>query len=171
MPEGPNGENIHKVPYGFTRQEAESQISHGPSKVPLKRTWRSRRPDVRPSGFRVHQRLRDLRIVRTEESPLEVFEPDGYVYIVGVSERNIYKIGKASNVEGRLDRLDLQLPWPVDLVHAFPCEGCERSERSLHDMYRESRMNGEWFQLSQREVAFLKTIVRMRKDATIEVRA
>lgn len=90
------------------------------------------------------------------------FEPDGYVYVSG--NDRWFKIGKAKDVNAHVARVGIQLPWPVELVHYFPCENYSTAEKSLHEQYAHKRRNGEWFRLNQYDVAFLKKIIRMRED-------
>lgn len=89
-----------------------------------------------------------------------LFRPDGYVYLLGGNE--FYKIGCTKDVDARVKQLSIQLPWPVELEHAFPCEGHVEAEKALQEMYAEYRSNGEWFHLPMEAVAYIKGIKRMR---------
>lgn len=88
------------------------------------------------------------------------FSPDGYVYLLGGG--GYYKIGRSKSVGSRVRQLAIQLPFPVELIHHIPCEDYVAAEKELHELYDDSRLNGEWFTLSERDVTHIKAIVRMR---------
>jgi hypothetical protein len=88
------------------------------------------------------------------------FSTDGYIYILGASE--FYKIGRAKNLDSRIKQLAVQLPWPVDVVHAIPCEDYVAAEKELHKRFAARRANGEWFRLTSEDLEWTKGIVRMR---------
>jgi hypothetical protein len=71
--------------------------------------------------------------------------PDGFVYVLQAGE--YYKIGKAKHLDGRIRQLKIQLPFPVQVCHAFPCEDYTATEQGAHVWWDRYRVNGEWFRL------------------------
>lgn len=98
------------------------------------------------------------------------FEADGYVYVLAAKGpgSGYRKIGRSRSLGVRLVSLAGQLPFEVELEHAFPCERVVESERALHRRFADKRANGEWFLLEQGDVDFLGRISRMR-GADIDV--
>jgi hypothetical protein len=75
--------------------------------------------------------------------------PDGFVYVLEAGP--YYKIGRTSNLTTRIKTLNIQLPFPVSCIAAFPCEEVSRSEAELHRRFDKHRVNGEWFTLPDRK--------------------
>lgn len=90
----------------------------------------------------------------------QLFRPDGHVYLVGGG--GLYMIGRAKNVDAHVRQLSATSPLPIELEHAFPCEGYVEAERVLQEMYAGYRSSGEWFVLPVEAVAYMKGIRRMR---------
>jgi hypothetical protein len=80
-------------------------------------------------------------------------DPTGYVYIYGGN--GLYKIGRAKNVEKRI-RSFPQPPFPATVVRAIPTARPAVLERRIHRHFRQQRRNGEWFKLSNTDLAFLQ---------------
>lgn len=88
-----------------------------------------------------------------------LFRPDGYVYLLGGG--GYYKIGRSRNVSRRMRQLEIQLPWPVEVLHTIPCEDHHASEKALHERFAGKRANGEWFALDDEDVEWIKGVTRM----------
>jgi hypothetical protein len=71
--------------------------------------------------------------------------PDGFVYVLEAGP--YYKIGRTRTLTTRIKTLNIQLPFPVTCIAAFPCEEASRSEAELHERFEKHRVNGEWFTL------------------------
>ena len=66
-----------------------------------------------------------------------------------------YKIGVSVNVERRMKDLD-QRPFPVTLVASSRMiRNAYQIEQSLHEQFDDQRLNGEWFELSDEQVAYI----------------
>lgn len=77
----------------------------------------------------------------------------GYIYLV--EGPNCYKIGKSVDVPSRTRSFGLQLPFPTTLIHSIPTSDMVWAEASMHRTFAHCRMNGEWFDLSPDEVAWI----------------
>lgn len=77
--------------------------------------------------------------------------PDGFVYILRAGE--FVKIGRSRRLDNRIKTLKIQLPFPVEVLNAFPCENAAKSERHLHEFFAKYRVNGEWFELPEKVLA------------------
>jgi excisionase family DNA binding protein len=77
----------------------------------------------------------------------------GYVYIYGGN--GVYKIGKANDVQKRL-RSITQPPFRCSLIHVLPSDDPSKLERAIHVYFRHKRVNGEWFNLSDDDIIYLK---------------
>ena len=77
----------------------------------------------------------------------------GHVYVLKSGE--YYKIGRSRNVEKRARALQTASPFPVDIVAAVATSDAVSVERELHRRYAHAHVGGEWFALSDAEVADL----------------
>lgn len=76
---------------------------------------------------------------------------------------NLVKIGfTAGNVEER--RRALQTGCPHELVVELTFEGTQEDERRAHEIHRNRRAVGEWFQLLENEVRSLRYGVEKMRD-------
>lgn len=92
------------------------------------------------------------------------------VYLIGVAESPVVKIGKAVNVEQR--RKSLQTSSPHKLVTRWATPGGHTLERWLHAEFDEFRVEGEWFDFGDRDpVAEVKAAVRRFGLPAAEVNA
>jgi hypothetical protein len=85
----------------------------------------------------------------------------GYIYLVGGN--NVYKIGKSRDVPSRL-RTFLQLPFRTQLIHSIPTDDMVWAEAYLHQTFAHCRMNGEWFDLTSTEVAWICDLESLNPD-------
>jgi hypothetical protein len=76
----------------------------------------------------------------------------GYIYLVGGN--SVYKIGKSKEIPSRL-RSFLQLPFKTRLIHTIPTSDMVWAENYLHRAFAHCRLNGEWFDLTSTEVAWI----------------
>lgn len=80
---------------------------------------------------------------------------EGYVYVIQAGP--YYKIGHAINVSKRLEQYAPKLPWEVTLIHSIQSADRIALESYLHKRFADKRCNGEWFELDEEDVAWLKT--------------
>ena len=81
--------------------------------------------------------------------------PSSYIYIVECKGPDkFYKIGFASNPHQRVRELQIDCPYPLEIVLEFP--GGFSKEQELHKCYKNSMVRGEWFNLSPISVELLK---------------
>ena len=109
---------------------------------------RSNTPDEWPSDYK-------------EDSAKADITPR-HVYLFRCGDR--YKIGVSSNVKRRLKQLDNR-PYPVELVvcsdvmkHALD------AEKSLHEMYGDMRLSGEWFDFDDETAEEAERIIKSLND-------
>ncbi len=84
----------------------------------------------------------------------------GFVYLL--KSGPYYKIGKTRYFESRFDKIKLQLPFPVEVIHKIETEDPDGIETYWHRRFDEKRKNGEWFELSVEDVAIFLWRERMQ---------
>ncbi|WCO68717.1 GIY-YIG nuclease family protein [Iamia majanohamensis] len=93
------------------------------------------------------------------DSPREAGSPGqgidaGFVYLA--RSGRFHKVGQTQHVGRRSYELQLQLPERLQLVHTIRTDDPRGVERYWHDRFAHLRANGEWFKLSQSDVAAFK---------------
>lgn len=76
------------------------------------------------------------------------------IYVAEAAGR--YKIGTSASLLARLRQLGTYSPFSVELVNNFP--GGIALERTLHRLFDDERVNGEWFELSSVSLDFLEVL-------------
>jgi len=89
--------------------------------------------------------------------------PISYIYIIQ-SENKLYKIGISTNPRKRLSTLQTGSPVPLKLLIQF--EGCDDDEKQLHDLFIHRRQRGEWFRLSDDDLASIKCLSGSKGNRT-----
>jgi hypothetical protein len=75
---------------------------------------------------------------------------EGFIYVMECA--GYYKIGWSANSPHRRQRsLQIGNPLPVTLVGAI--EGSQMNEADWHEAFRDKRVRGEWFALTEEDVA------------------
>lgn len=76
-----------------------------------------------------------------------------YIYVL--KSGDFYKIGRTAKLDERIKRLSIQLPFPVKLVMAYEVRDAVFEEDFWHTELEDKRVNGEWFELSENDIAAL----------------
>lgn len=80
----------------------------------------------------------------------------GYVYLI--RSKYGFKIGKTVNMKSRTRLFEVKLPFPIQVEHCAWFENYTEAERSQHDFFRSKRLEGEWFDLNESDIAHIKTL-------------
>lgn len=89
-------------------------------------------------------------------------ESPGLVYVVRASSQ--YKIGYTNNLQMRIKQLQCCCPHKIETIITISSENAEALEHELHIMFREKRLFGEWFSLSDHDL--LKIVSLYRSQVT-----
>lgn len=81
-----------------------------------------------------------------------------YVYIL--ESGGFYKIGFSYDPLARARRLSTGSPLPIRIVHTLRTAFHESIEAKLHRRFRAKRIHGEWFDLSDSDVDYIKSLDR-----------
>jgi hypothetical protein len=103
------------------------------------------------------------RIQKKPASRATPRDRSGYIYLV--EGQNCYKIGKSVDVPARTRSFGLLLPFKTKLIHFIPTSDMVWSESYLHGTFAHCRLNGEWFDLSPEEVAWICSLRTIEPQA------
>lgn len=106
---------------------------------------------------------------KLEDAVNFVFRPDlelptlqpteGYVYLF--KSQNLYKIGKAIDIDKRKKKVERDVSEELMLIHQISSNDYTRAETILHKRFAHLRKWGEWFDLSASDVAAICEISDM----------
>lgn len=90
------------------------------------------------------------------ESPEIPGEAPGYVYFVQEHMNGSFKIGKTKHVERYMNLFVVKLPFENKLIHLIKSGNHHQTKAAFHKQFKDKRLEGEWFSLTQDDVAWLK---------------
>jgi hypothetical protein len=76
---------------------------------------------------------------------------EGYVYFIGSPLFGWYKIGKSKTPEVRISDLGILLPFKIQVIGVWKTHNRHEAEKALHELYANSKINGEWFEFTKHE--------------------
>ncbi len=82
--------------------------------------------------------------------------PGPVVYMIAHGDRAEYKIGLTKDINARVDKIGLQMPERVWVVHKIYTNDPRWLEQIWHKRFAAKRNNGEWFNLSVDDIAEFK---------------
>lgn len=77
----------------------------------------------------------------------------GYVYLVKLDKH--YKIGISKQPSIRLKEFTL-LPYPLEEICVVKVNEYRNAEEELHKIFENKRVRGEWFELNEADVSFIR---------------
>lgn len=73
---------------------------------------------------------------------------EGWVYLIHAQDTIRYKIGRSINPISRIQELQKQSPYPLEITQSFWAADAVVDEAILHERFNEYRVFGEWFEFS-----------------------
>ena len=90
-----------------------------------------------------------------KEIPSSKTTAHGYVYLV-VSEDGAFKVGITGNMQERFQALQTSVPMKISLLHVLEVDDCLTVERHFHRIFAERKITGEWFRLTEEDIALFQ---------------
>lgn len=123
--------------------------------TPEEAAERKRLSDIR-TAQRSDELARERKEKRKHSAHARLHADHGVVYVIECA--GVFKIGTTTNLATRLRTIGSMCPMPVRLVAKM--HGGRQTEMLLHDRFRERHSHGEWFRLTDDDVAQIQKMVR-----------
>lgn len=99
----------------------------------------------------------NLKELKREISERSEYHRSDCVYILKC--RELYKIGRTGDLANRIKSLRTGNPFEIQIIHTITSTGnISKIEEALHLIFSDSRTQGEWFNLSLRDLARIKSM-------------
>ncbi|MCT7965118.1 GIY-YIG nuclease family protein [Laspinema sp. D1] len=82
----------------------------------------------------------------------------GFVYVI--RSGNLVKIGRTNNLQRRLRQLSTMNSKELELICSIPTGDSVTLEKKLHQQFHSFRQHGEWFQLPEPSIQWLKSLAQ-----------
>ncbi|MEP7286261.1 MAG: GIY-YIG nuclease family protein [Chloroflexota bacterium] len=84
---------------------------------------------------------------------------EGFVYLITAHEiPGKYKIGITQNINKRIYDMSTVVPVTFRVLHLIECSNMRHAENTLHNMFSEKRLVGEWFALTYEDIEYIQSI-------------
>ncbi|WP_066061426.1 GIY-YIG nuclease family protein [Neobacillus soli] len=82
----------------------------------------------------------------------------GYVYFVKENTKGAIKIGKAKDPYDRIvNGFGVKIPFELEVVYLIKTWNDTKLESAFHDIFKNKRVNGEWFSLNEEDIVWIKS--------------
>lgn len=85
----------------------------------------------------------------------------GFVYLAWLETTEYYKIGRSKTPRYRF-LSTTHMPVDIVMLHTIPTNFTVWLERDLHERFAEKRVRGEWFKLTDNDLAYVTSIKEMQ---------
>ena len=112
--------------------------------------------EIEEYNLRLYQDLeRSLKpsIVKATRQPAP-----GWIYLAKAEGLNQYKIGLSKTPITRIQSIQKQSPVKLTLIHTIKSADMRQAESLLHKRFAAYRLHGEWFELDEEAVDYIKSL-------------
>lgn len=83
----------------------------------------------------------------------------GYIYILQAQMHGRpCKIGYSKTPNKRTEWIGLKVPFDTEVLNVFPVDDMVSAESQLHELFSAKRQEGEWFDLTDKDIEYLKLL-------------
>jgi hypothetical protein len=109
-----------------------------------------------------HQTINDRAKLLNWNKGVSEFSKRGIIpipsilYLITAKELDgIYKIGITNDIEFRLSSFQTGCPYKLFASRVYVCDNPKGVEFSLHAFFKKKRLEGEWFELTDVDIAYI----------------
>ncbi|MFS0688961.1 GIY-YIG nuclease family protein [Sporosarcina sp. 179-K 8C2 HS] len=80
----------------------------------------------------------------------------GYIYFIREAQTGLVKIGRSTDVERRVQSLQISTPFDLEVVFKFYSDDYYLLETNCHNFFKSKKVRGEWYRLSEKDIECIK---------------
>lgn len=97
------------------------------------------------------------RMIEENRNPADLSSKQK-LYLIRRGLTDVYKIGISVDPKHRMKSIQSSNSEKLSLVHTVKANSARELELSLHKEFDDNRLNGEWFELNESQVDFIKSL-------------
>lgn len=109
-------------------------------------------------------KCRKSNLVEKKKTPITTWHsitPDfemiqGFVYFIRAENTGYVKIGRTGDLIIRLQTLERDYNTKIEVIHYISTYDTVTLEKTMHKLFADKRVEGEWFNLSDNDIARIK---------------
>jgi DNA-binding PadR family transcriptional regulator len=94
--------------------------------------------------------------------PPEPLQPA--VYLIRRERDGLFKIGQSTRHDRRTREIVRQCPEGAEVVHIIRTEALREAEAAFHRVFKVWRVEGEWFELTEEHVEWIKSFTTWPRE-------
>lgn len=92
--------------------------------------------------------------------------PDQFIYII--KGKDYFKIGKTKNINRRMKEFKVSIPYSIKLNNLIKVSDMTEAEKYIHKICERSRVEGEWFSLSEKDINLIIDVLKKKFNGHTE---
>lgn len=96
--------------------------------------------------------LNDYRVLNARKVNKSKFKKTNYLYIIQITNQDIYKIGVSSNYERRCKDIINCLPYDSEIIFVKEINNAYDIEEYIHNSIKDYYLKSEWFKLDLKQI-------------------
>lgn len=112
------------------------------------------------NGYVEYSREEKRRKSEENEKKYVIKNNNGYIYII---KERYYKIGRTKRFPERPFQVQTELPHKSEIIYYCEVNNYNDVEKQLHKRFKTKKMNGEWFNLDEKDIENLKMFCEEKK--------
>lgn len=107
--------------------------------------------------------LSEIERLKTEREAKDKYEKaiikkedntKGYIYLI--KSKNLYKIGRAKDIQGRIKTYKTENPFGIRVIFQKVVNDYIKTENKLLKRFKDKQIRGEWFELNKEDILWIK---------------
>lgn len=97
------------------------------------------------------------KVQRDPQPPKPINAVPGHIYLIKSGPH--HKIGRTKDMKTRIPSIGAKLPIEPEVILTVAVPDMAATERDLHALFADKRLNGEWFDLDEQDIRMIHTFL------------
>jgi len=95
-------------------------------------------------------------------TPINDNSQKNILYLINITDSNLFKIGITNNLNNRLSGLQTANPMKLNVYKHYECGVANYHESVLHKKYEKNNVQGEWFNLHPYDLKYIDEYMKLK---------